>query len=329
MVVGRPDALRRIEPLRAAHAAQRPVRVFRAPVIDARLGPWNEALAEAAGVLFIGDRRRSPRHGLPGIFARDPSGRRVPIGWLPEVPERIEAFADAAARVVHRRGEGRVGGPLALLGQWDERVLRLISDLEHRLGSGGGDWELFRWSSERITRLEMLKALGTGPAAALYFGHGRPVGWAGYHGVRAEHLEATAGAPLGAVLSITCHTANRWRVGLSFAEELVLRGVAAAAVGATSRTVHLENGLLMVKLTGALRESNPGTLADLLLAADLTETEATQTYRIIGDPLAPLVADPLAAERARAVFAPAPDDPLPPLATGTEPVAVAGSDRRD
>ena len=320
-MAGRPDALRRLEPLRAAHASLRPVRVFESAVVDARLGPWNEALESAAGLLLVGDRRRSPRHALPGIFARAPSGRRVPIGWLPEVPERLGAYAEAAASVVRRRAAGRVGGPLALLGQWDERVLRLISDLEQRLGTQGGVWELFRWSAERITRMEMLKALGTGPAAALYFGHGRPVGWAGYHGVRAEHLDANGGVPLGAVLSITCHTANRLRVSLSFAEELVLRGVAAAAVGATSRTVHLENGLLMVKLTGALRESNPGTLADLLLAADLTEAEATQTYRIIGDPLAPLVADALASERARAVFAPAPNDPLPPLPGEAAPVA--------
>ena len=66
------------------------------------------------------------------------------------------------------------------------------------------------------------------------------------------------------------------------------------------------------------------TRADLLIAADLP-AEALSHYRIVGDPLAPLVGDPGALDHARAVFAPAPGEALPviPLSawTGTHPSA--------
>jgi hypothetical protein len=50
-------------------------------------------------------------------------------------------------------------------------------------------------------------------------------------------------------------------------------------------------------------------------------------YRILGDPLTPLIGDPEAPEKAAAVFAPAPDDPLPviPLSSWTEQQLSSGS----
>ena len=88
------------------------------------------------------------------------------------------------------------------------------------------------------------EGLRLGLGVGIYFGHGRPKGWAGYHGLRASHLVEAAGEPLGALFSVTCLTANRWRVGLSFSEAVVTGGAAAAAVGAVDVVAHMDEHAL-------------------------------------------------------------------------------------
>jgi hypothetical protein len=334
LVIGTESALERLEPLVQAHRVTRAVRALALPhdqvlrFAGLRPGPsagrtrgrkepapraWLDALDQAAAVLVVGERRHSPRNVLPGLFLHDRSGRRVPVGWVPDVPERLSVFARAAARVVARVGAGLPRGPLVLLGQWEDRTLRLATQTQRGFVDVPQPLPVFRWTGERIVRPNLLQALRCGPGLAIYFGHGRPRGWAGYHGLRAHHLADALEEPLGAVLSLTCHTANRFKVGLSFAEEMVLSGFCAGALGATRKTVHLSNGFLAHKLCRAVSATAVASLAELLLAAELTEAEAHGSYRIIGDPLAPLIGAPDSLRRAQAVFAPAPDDPLPPL----------------
>ena len=292
-------ALGPLRPLLREHERLREVRVVEPGPIEALC----EAAAGADGLLLVGDRRRAPRTALPGPFLVDPAGRAVPAGWLPDLGPGLEVFAKAAARVQRRAGPP---GPLAVLGQWEPRYLQLAGRLEANLCRGGEPpFPVYRWTSERITRADVVSGLRLGLGIGIYFGHGRPRGWAGYHGLRARHLVEAGGEPLGALLSVTCLTANRHRVGLSFSEAVVTGGAAAAAVGAVDVVAHVDNMRWMLGLADALR-SGESRLGPALLAAS-TRSLARTPYRIVGDPLALLAGTAEGTRRAERVFAPAPE----------------------
>jgi len=292
-------ALGPLRPLLREHERSREVRVVEPGPVEALC----EAAAGAEGLLLVGDRRRAPRTMLPGPFLIDPSGRTVPAGWLPDLGSGLDVFAKAAARVQRRSGPP---GPLAVLGQWEPRYLQLAGRLEANLSRGGEPpFPVLRWTSERITRSDLVDGLRLGLGVGIYFGHGRPKGWAGYHGLRARHLVEAGGEPLGALFSVTCLTANRWRVGLSFSEAVVAGGAAAAAVGAVAVVAHVDNMRWMLGLADALRSGESRLGAALLAAAPRAMSQTP--YRIIGDPLALLAGTAEGARRAERVFAPAPE----------------------
>jgi hypothetical protein len=200
---------------------------------------------------------------------------------------------------VQRRAEQQVS--VALLGQWHPQYLRVADRIESLLASR---LALLRWTGEVIGREALLPALRTGLGLALYVGHGRPVGWVGYHGVRGHHFATASGTrdrePLGALLSLCCRTASRRRVGLSYAEALPLQGVAAASLGATTDTLHTDNtrwavGLCDALLAGARR------IGELVVRGAPVSPEACAPYRLIGDPMAPLACEHIAVARAAAV----------------------------
>ena len=296
------DARRALRPLLAEHERARPVRVV---TTGGAADPsvLEEHLEGAAGCLLVGDRRRSPRSALPGPFLSAPGGGLVPAGWVPDVGEDLTRFARAAARVVARQEEA---GPIAVLAQWQHRYLRLADRMEANLA--GTKVPVLRWSADRITRDDLAAALGLGIGLAVYFGHGRPNGWAGYHGLRAHHL-AGRDEPMGAVISATCRTASRWRTGMSFCERLVLAGSAGAAVGAVVEVEHLENMRWMLGLASALR-AGERRIGRLLERAAPPTARAGGAYRIVGDPLAPVAGTPVGTRRARKVWAPAPDESI-------------------
>jgi len=306
-------ALPALAPLIRAHAAHRPVQLV---TRDHDAAPACEEiereLTHAAGALLVADVRRSPRSLLPGPFLCDGSGRKVPVGFLPLADAAaLTRFASAAAQVQLRPS---APGPLALLGQWDAQVERMIDRslrILHRPTESQCPTVL-RWTADRIVRRRLLEALRVGLGAAIYFGHGRPYGWVGYHGLHARHLCHARGEPTGAMLSLTCHTASRRRVGRSFSESLVLEGVAAAALGAVSATHTVDNWWWGARLCEELAHA-PATLAEWLLRACPPRAHAVASYRIIGDPLARLAGASDAAERCRAVWTAAADEsPTPP-----------------
>ena len=294
-------AIERLRPLVRAHERQRAVVVRELPEGAEPLG-WevDEVLEGAGAVLVVGSRRRSPRTALPGPFLTSSAGRRVAVGWLPDLGLRLDAFARSAARVA-RRTAGV--GPVAVLGQWDPRFLRLADRMEVRLGESGAALETLRWTAERVTRAHLVRGLRYGVGVAVYFGHGRPEGWAGYHGLRARHLAEAGGEPLGAVLSVTCLTASRWRTGLAFSEELAAAGVTAGAFGAVSPVDHVESMRWMLGLADALHDG------ERLLGPALVRAAPSEggPFRILGDPLAALAGAPRAGARAARVFAPEPE----------------------
>ena len=303
-----PERIRTLRPLINAHEREHPVTIVELPggtLPEATF--WRMALVGADGLLIVGDRRRSPRTVLPGPFLADAAGRLVPAGWLPNTSEEVlTRFARAAARVLRRtKAHPRT---LALLGQRQDRYVHLAERMMVNLRQQNpSPISIYRWTADRITRDDLARALRCGLGAAVYFGHGRPSGWAGYHGLRAHHLAGQRGEPLSALISVTCWTASRWGVGLSFSELAVLEGVAMAAFGAVAPTAHVQNTRWMLGLAKALREGHVQLGQVLLRAAPRNEYERSP-YRILGDPLAPLIGMPNATERADRVWAPAPDD---------------------
>jgi hypothetical protein len=203
-------------------------------------------------------------------------------------------FADAAARVQQR---ARQKSTVALLSQWHPRYLRMSDRLESLLHQ---PIETFRWTGDIITREGVVDGLSSGLGMALYVGHGRPVGWVGYYGMRTHHFESFSGQPLGALLSLCCRTASRRRTGLSYTEALPLLGVTASAFGAVTETRHTDNTRWAVRICECLSEG-VDTLGELIVRAAPPNSSATTPYRLIGDPLAPLAAEFIGAERAAAV----------------------------
>lgn len=289
------SALDALEPLRAAYARSGHVVAVEEP--DAKAQQLGELADAVDALLVVGPRRRSPRTALPGPVLRARGGRRVPVGWLPDAGAiALRRFALAAASVHERMGAGPP--TVALLAQRSRRYRDLARRIERLLGEGEGVVRPLRWSADELLRPDLVRGLGFGLAAAVYVGHGRPVGWVGYGGTRAHHL-AGGGKPLAALLSLTCLTASRRRVGLSFAESIVLGGGVASAFGAVCSTDHRWNARWALRLAGALL-GGPTTLGDLVAAAEGNDP-AVAGYRIVGDPLAPLADEQDAAARAESL----------------------------
>jgi hypothetical protein len=285
-----------LEPLRHAYAAGG---------IAATVLPYGEVMPSHAdlaaacdgwdGIVLAGPGRCAPRTVLAGPFVESPVGCRVPAAWLPlKNAHTVRRFAAMVASV-HQRPRARA--TVALLGQWHPRYLRLADRIETILERA---IQTFRWTGDVIAREEVVRALGSGLGLALYVGHGRPVGWVGYYGMRTRHFDDFAGQPLGAVLSLCCRTASRRRTGLSYSEGLPLNGVAAASFGAVTETRHLDNTRWAVRICDALL-AGAESVGDLIVRSAPLNPSACAPYRIIGDPLAPIAGDPAAATRARRV----------------------------
>lgn len=239
-------------------------------------------------VLLAGSARRAPATVVGGPLVADRSGRRVPVAWLPlTCRENNRRFAATAARVQRRVREQPA---VAVLGQWQPRYLRVADRIEALLAPY---LHTLRWTGDVLGRDDTVRSLGSGLGLAMYVGHGRPVGWVGYHGVRAHHFEtawaepATRGEPLGAMLSLCCRTASRRRVGLSYAEALPLLGVAAASFGAVGDTLHTDNTRWAIGLCDALA-GGAQTVGELIARGAPASPTASSSYRLIGDPMAPL-----------------------------------------
>ncbi|HKE92894.1 MAG TPA: C25 family cysteine peptidase [Povalibacter sp.] len=254
-----------------------------------------DGMHDVDAVLLAGNSRFAPATVLPGPFLMACDGRRVPAAWLPLANAGVaRRFAATAARVHHRVGQRAA---IAVLAQWHPRYLRLADRIEQLLQPRS---TTFRWTADVIGRHEVVNALGSGLGLGLYVGHGRAMGWVGYHGMRAHHFDSGEREPLGALISLCCRTASRRRVGMSYAERLTTNGVAAASFGAVGDTLHMDNTRWAVGLCDALA-TGVETVGELIARGAPPSPDAYAAYRLIGDPCAPLVTDYRAVRRAAAV----------------------------
>jgi hypothetical protein len=235
-------------------------------------------------MLVVAPSGMAPSQLLPGPAFTD-GGRKIPVGCVPWTsPEDLATFARTAAKV-HAREKQTCD--VAVLGQWLPRFSQLAQRIETLLRDDRPD-EVFKWTSDVIYKEDMVKGLHTGIAAAIYVGHGRPIGWVGYYGTRIHELTGKKNEPLAAMLSLTCLTASRKNTDISFAEWLPLRGVAASAFGAVSATVHTDNTRWAVNICEALK-GQPATIGALITGAMPERKSAANAYRLTGDPLSPLL----------------------------------------
>ncbi len=293
---------RDIDALGPLTAAYRHNGIAEVPVVVAGIPTLSELIERAEhvdAILLVYPRQRSPNTVVPWPAAVTASGRRVPIGLVPAQRGSLEQFAAAAARVHGRRRHGHPEASIALLAQRSTRYIDLAGRIRRLLTSGQRPAEsTFWWPADEIIRDDVTRGLGHGLAAALYVGHGRPSGWVGYAGIRDHHL-ADVDDACGVIISLACQTLSRRRIGLSFGEALVAQGSAAATIGAVSVTNHIANARWSLRLADAL--INGASTAGELLAAAEPDIGVGRCYRLIGDPMAPLLDAPGARAAARAL----------------------------
>jgi hypothetical protein len=237
--------------------------------------------------MLVGDARYAPRTVISKPFISI-DGKRLPVGWLPVRNRDSLMKFIATATEVHLRKRHRI--TLGLLSQRQPRYMQVANKMEGELKGLSRKLTLFRWTSELVYPEDMLAGINCGMGAVIYLGHGRPVGWAGYYGVRMQHMKDFADRPAGAILSLCCNTANRHNVGFSFSENLVMEGLTASSFGAVRATQHTDNTRWAVNICHSLARGI-NTVGDLIVDAVPLTKSAINSYRLIGDPLAPLFSD--------------------------------------
>lgn len=243
-----------------------------------------QAVNDVDAVLYIFPGNRAPGTIIRNLFLFSEDGKKVPVGLVPN-KKNLKKFIDTASKV-QLRAKDRV--TLSILSQRHPRYIRVANRIETILATKSPDILFFKWTSDIVIREDMIKGLNSGLGVAIYLGHGRPVGWVGYYGLRPHHFKDPE-KPLGNLISLCCHTANRRRIGLSFAEQIVMNGTAASCMGAVSGTLFTNNTRWAVQIVDRLTE-NVKNVGELLTKACPINPDSYNSYRLIGDPLAPLQA---------------------------------------
>lgn len=242
----------------------------------------SDATDNKNAVLYFFPGNRSPRTIINHFFLINKSGKKVPVGLVP-IKDNLNDFVQCAAKV-HTRIKDVL--TMALLAQRHPRYIRITNRIETILNEKPDRFPFFKWTGDVIFREDMVKGLNGGIGIALYVGHGRPVGWVGYYGLRIRHFENPEN-PIGAMISLCCHTASRRKVGISFAEQMVLKGISASGVGAVTSTLYSDNTRWAVQLTDII-SSEVYNIGDLLIKACPLNDSAYKPYRLFGDPLSPI-----------------------------------------
>ena len=234
-------------------------------------------------VLLIGDAKCFPKNALKFPFIKTIENKKIPIAWLPIRNSKDLFTFSRTISEVHGRKQDKCA--VALLSQRHPRFVRIVDRMATILNKPS--LKPYKWSSDLLFRESMIEGLESGLGLATYFGHGRPIGWVGYYGLRSHHFENKKSKPVGALLSLCCKTASRKNTKISFCEQLVLDGKTAVSFGAVDSTLHTDNTRWSVGITKALL-GGANTIAELIIEAIPKNLSSYTHYRLIGDPLAPI-----------------------------------------
>ena len=286
-VIGSPSIFEALEPLLEVYRKKYGLILWDNNEAIPNKSELLEFANKTEAILLVGDRRRAPRTVLDAPIITNDNAQPIPIAWLPNVStEALSSFAQAAAKV-HKRGDIKKS-TVALLGQWQPRFLDLTDRIERMLQKTDATISTERWTADYMVREDLMENLQQGLGLSIYVGHGRAIGWTGYHGTRIEHFPLKNPQPIGAMLSLSCVTASRRRTGLSFAEGLALRGMCAASFGAVVETYHTDNARWSMNICNTLAKGVPQTIGELIINSLPSSMEAITPYRLMGDPMAPL-----------------------------------------
>jgi hypothetical protein len=177
---------------------------------------------------------------------------------------------------------------VAILGQWDDRYLRLADQIEATLKKSA--IASTKWTADIILREDMVAGLGKGVGVAIYVGHGVSTGWEGFRGTGKKHFEPHVFKPVHALFQLCCSTGGRRYTNCSFSEFLFLRGKVLATLCAVSKTLHTDNIRWAVNISFAISK-NVHCIGELITQS-LPQKAVLKKYRLIGDPFAPLKSSP-------------------------------------
>ena len=263
--------------------------------------PGEDYISEAAkgfnAIMLAGNSRVAPATVISKPFITL-DRTKIPVGWLPvKNPATLLKFVRTATSIQKRKKKAITIG---LLSQRLPKYLKVADKMENELKGQASRIKSFRWTSELVFPEDMLTGINCGLGAAIYLGHGRPVGWAGYYGIRMHHFLDFVNEPAGTIISLCCHTASRRNVGISFSENLVMDGISASAFGAIKSTLFTDNTRWAVNICHSL-EKGITTIGELIADASPMSLSGVNSYRLIGDPFAPLFSSSEAVRAAKKI----------------------------
>ena len=129
--------------------------------------------------------------------------------------------------------------------------------------------------------------------------------------MRLGHFHSAPDHPVGAVISLACDLASRHRVGESFAEGLVTRGICGASVAAVNAARNIDNLEWATNLSESLASTSIRCLSEWLIPSHDSNLGIHSTYRLMGDPMVSLCGAPGAVVACAAIEAPDPDAIFP------------------
>ncbi len=213
-------------------------------------------------------------------------GKMIAQAILPVIDSNSIQYFTRNLKKVHLKQNGLQH--VAILGQWDDRYLRLADQIEATLKKSA--IASTKWTADIILREDMVAGLGKGVGVAIYVGHGVSTGWEGFRGTGKKHFESHVFKPVHALFQLCCSTGGRRYTNCSFSEFLFLQGKVLSTLCAVSKTLHTDNIRWAVNISFAI--SNNIQCVGELIIQSLPRKAVLKKYRLIGDPFAPLMSSP-------------------------------------
>lgn len=182
------------------------------------------------GAVLVAPRDVALRDALPG-----PVVAGVPVGVV-----RAETSADLEDWLETIRAPRVHANTWAVLAMGKDEYLDPATDLYAQLSASSvskdAGLSVSDWRASVCSRPDVCARLASGPALAVYHGHGRPRGWAGYQALRWRHVHHVRPArPIGLLASLACESlADPDSGGRPFGERFVHAARAVAVLGGVS-----------------------------------------------------------------------------------------------